>query len=53
MNPEEQNKAPKYADSSISDATFKKMIFWFALYAGLFCIGVIVVVNADKFMIGG
>ncbi|MDY6462630.1 MULTISPECIES: hypothetical protein [Acinetobacter] len=53
MNPEQQNKTPKYADSSISDAAFKKMILWFALYAGLFCLGVIFVVNADKLMIGG
>lgn len=49
----EDNKAPKYADSSISDAAFKKMILWFALYAGLFCLGVIFVVNADKIMMSG
>ena len=49
----EDNKAPKYADSSISDAAFKKMILWFVLYAGLFCLGVIFVVNADKIMMSG
>lgn len=54
MNPQndEHNKAPKYADSSISDAAFKKMIIWFAIYVGLFCLGVVFVVNADKLFIG-
>ncbi len=41
-------KSQKYADSSISDKAFKRMIFWFAVYCGLFCIGVILVINADN-----
>jgi Trk-type K+ transport system membrane component len=39
--------APKYADSSISDKAFKRMIIWFFIYCSLFCIGVIVTINAD------
>ncbi|MCO8052960.1 MULTISPECIES: hypothetical protein [Acinetobacter] len=42
-------KPQKYADSSISDKAFKHMIIWFTVYVALFCIGVAVVVNADKF----
>lgn len=41
-------KTQKYADSSISDKAFKRMIWWFAIYCGLFCIGVIFVVNLDN-----
>ncbi len=48
MNPNDEKKAPKYADSSISDVAFRRMIIWFAIYAGLFCLGVIFVVNADN-----
>lgn len=52
MSQEPQNKAPKYADSSISDKAFKNMIIWFAVYAGLFCLGVAIAVNADKLNMG-
>ncbi|MEQ1291978.1 hypothetical protein LZ086_04735 [Acinetobacter johnsonii] len=41
-------KPAKYADSSISDKAFKNMIIWFAIYCGLFCIGVIFFVGADQ-----
>lgn len=41
-------KPAKYADSSISDKAFKNMIIWFAIYCGLFCLGVIFVIGADK-----
>lgn len=44
----QDNRAPKYADSSLSDKAFKNMLLWFALYAWLFCIGVIIAINADK-----
>ena len=44
----QDNHAPKYADSSLSDKAFKNMLLWFSLYAGLFCIGVIIAINADK-----
>ena len=37
----DSKKPAKYADSSISDKAFKNMIIWFAIYCGLFCIGVI------------
>lgn len=53
MTPDEQKKAPKYADSSISDEAFKKMIIWFAIYAGLFCLGLVLVVNADNLFFSG
>lgn len=39
--------APKYADSSISDKSFKRMLLWFFIYCSLFCIGVVFAVNAD------
>lgn len=42
------SKAPKYADSSISDKAFKRMILWFFIYCSLFCIGVIVAAGADR-----
>ena len=41
-------RPPKYADSSISDKAFKRMILWFFLYCSLFCVGVIVAVGADR-----
>ena len=44
----DSKKPAKYADSSISDKAFKKMIIWFAIYCGLFCIGVIFFVDADQ-----
>lgn len=44
----QDNRVPKYADSNLSDKAFKNMLLWFALYAGLFCIGVIIAINADK-----
>ena len=40
-------KPAKYADSSISDKAFKRMIIWFFIYCSLFCIGVIVTIGAD------
>ena len=43
----DSKKPAKYADSSISDKAFKNMIIWFAIYCGLFCIGVIFFVGAD------
>jgi hypothetical protein len=45
----DSKKPAKYADSSISDKAFKNMIIWFAIYCGLFCIGVIFFVGADQF----
>ncbi len=48
----QSNKAPKYADSDLSDKAFKNMIIWFLIYAGLFCIGVIIAINADKINMG-
>lgn len=48
----QDSKSPKYADSSLSDKAFKNMLLWFSLYAGLFCIGVIVAINADKINMG-
>ncbi|WP_171494460.1 hypothetical protein [Acinetobacter brisouii] len=49
MNNDDENKKPvqKYADSGISDKAFKNLLFWFALYATLFCIGVVFAVGAD------
>lgn len=49
MNNDDENKKPvqKYADSSISDKAFKNLLFWFALYTTLFCIGVVFAVGAD------
>ena len=46
---DDENKKPvqKYADSGISDKAFKNLLFWFALYATLFCIGVVFAVGAD------
>ena len=44
----DSKKPAKYADSSISDKAFKNMIIWFAIYSGLFCIGVIFFVGADQ-----
>ena len=44
----DSKKPAKYADSSISDKAFKNMIIWFAIYCGLFCIGVIFFVGADQ-----
>lgn len=41
------SKKPKYADSNISSKAFKHIIFWFALYATLFCVGVVFAVGAD------
>ena len=52
MNQKPQDKAPQYADSSLSDKAFKNMIIWFAIYAGLFCLGVAIAVNADKINMG-
>lgn len=40
-------KAPKYADSTISEKAFKRAIIWFTLYTLLFCLGVYVAVAAD------
>lgn len=51
-NEEQARKAPQYADSGLSDKAFKNMIIWFAIYAGLFCIGVIVAINADQINMG-
>lgn len=49
MNNDHGAKKPeKYADSSISDKAFKRMILWFFLYCAFFCICVIFVVNADS-----
>ena len=49
MNDDHGAKKPeKYADSSISDKAFKRMILWFFLYCAFFCICVIFVVNADS-----
>ncbi|MDQ9022516.1 hypothetical protein RFI02_15510 [Acinetobacter sichuanensis] len=49
MNQDQDAKnAPKYADSSISDKAFKRMLFWFFLYCSVFIIGVILAVNADS-----
>ncbi|CAM4380140.1 hypothetical protein [Acinetobacter pragensis] len=45
-------KAPQYADSGLSDKAFKNMIIWFSIYAGLFCLGVIIAINADKINMG-
>ena len=42
--------APKYQDSTMSDKVFKRMIFWFALYVFLFCVGVYFAVGADMAM---
>ena len=44
----DSKKPAKYADSSISDKAFKNMIIWFAIYCGLFFIGVIFFVGADQ-----
>ena len=43
----DSKKVPQYADSSISDKVFKRMIIWFFIYCTLFCIGVILTVGAD------
>jgi Trk-type K+ transport system membrane component len=49
MNDDQGSRKPeKYADSSISDKAFKRMILWFFLYCAFFCICVIFVVNADS-----
>lgn len=40
-------KTAKYADSSLSDKAFKRMIIWFFVYCALFCIGVVLTVGAD------
>ncbi|WP_171257506.1 hypothetical protein [Acinetobacter qingfengensis] len=47
MTDKNSEKPQKYADSSISDKAFKRMIFWFAFYVILFCAGVALAVNAD------
>ncbi|MHA3061761.1 hypothetical protein ACX1N5_14055 [Acinetobacter sp. ANC 4636] len=49
MNNDDENKksVQKYADSSISDKAFKNLLFWFALYTVLFCVGVVFAVGAD------
>lgn len=47
MKDDISKKAPQYADSTISKKAFNRLIFWFALYALLFCIGVVVAVGAD------
>lgn len=47
MKEDASRKPPQYADSKISKKAFNRMIFWFALYALLFCVGVIVAVGAD------
>jgi len=48
MNDNQSPKKPqKYADSSISDKAFKRMILWFFVYCSLFCIGVIVTIGLD------
>lgn len=49
---DQSNKAPKYAESNLSDKAFKNMLIWFSVYAGLFCLGVIIAINADKINMG-
>lgn len=44
---QDSKKSPQYADSSISDKAFKRMIFWFFIYCTLFCVVVILAVGAD------
>ncbi|MEG0344080.1 hypothetical protein [Acinetobacter sp. P8-3-8] len=49
MNNDQSPKKPqKYADSSISDKDFKRMIVWFSIFCGFFMIGVIVSIGADS-----
>jgi Trk-type K+ transport system membrane component len=43
----DSKKPAKYADSSISDKAFKRMLLWFFIYCSLFCIGVVFAINAD------
>lgn len=45
-------KVQQYAESELSDKAFKNMLIWFSVYAGLFCIGVIIAINADKINMG-
>lgn len=47
MNDDKRPKKPQYADSSISDKAFKRMILWFFVYCSLFCIGVVVTIGLD------
>ena len=49
MQEDNSRKPQKYADSSISDKAFKHMIILFTFYVFLFCSGVAVWVNLDKF----
>lgn len=48
MNDDHSPKKPQYADSSISDKAFKRMILWFFIYCALFSIGVIVTIGLDQ-----
>ncbi len=50
MNDAEKNSKPpqKYADSSISDKAFKRVILWFFIYCSLFLVGVFIAVGADN-----
>ena len=47
MKDDQSPKNPQYADSSISDKAFKRMLLWFFIYCALFCIGVIVTIGWD------
>lgn len=48
MNQDQNAKnTTRYADSSISDKAFRRMLLWFFLYCSAFIIGVILAVNAD------
>lgn len=52
MNDNQNPQKPqKYADSSISDKAFKRMILWFFLYCSLFIIGVFFAIGGDVFNI--
>ncbi len=52
QNEQPPKKPQKYADSSISDKAFKRMIVWFAIYCSLFIVGVMLAINADRISLG-
>jgi hypothetical protein len=47
MNDEDPKTRDNFADSHMSNKDFRRMIYIFALFTGLFLIGLIVVINLD------
>lgn len=47
----QENQDPresKYADDGLSEKAFKNLLLMFALCAGVFCLGIIIVMNTSR-----